>query len=158
MKYKIYLKLFLLGALVLSLSQDANTAKIEKLNDNILVAFNSAIIIKEQSYGLVFFKLDVETRKTIIATVTGYNTVHAQTDSDPCISASGHNICGRKNVVACPRSIKLGTWVIIDGIYYQCLDRMNRRFENRFDISFDKDIAGALEFGRQEKSVIILSN
>ena len=156
MKYKIYLKLFLLVVLVFSLNQDANTAKNEKLNDNILVAFNSAIIIKEQSYGLIFYKIDVETRKTVLATVTGYNTVHAQTDSDPCISASGHNICGRKNVVACPRSIPLESWIIIDGKYYQCLDRMNARFENNFDISFDKDILGAINFGRQEKSVIII--
>lgn len=96
--------------------------------------------------------------KTVDATITAYNTVHAQTDNTPCISASGKNICGLDNVVACPRSIKLGTWVIIDGIYYQCLDRMNRRFENRFDISFDKDIAGALEFGRQTKKVVIVDN
>ena len=144
--------------LVFSFGQNTNTAKIEKLNDSILVAFNSAIIVKEQSYGLIFYKLDVETRRNVVATVTGYNTVHAQTDNDPCISASGHNICGRKNVVACPRSIPLETWIIIDGKYYQCLDRMNKRFENNFDISFDKDVLGAINFGRQEKRVIILEN
>jgi hypothetical protein len=38
----------------------------------------------------------------IDAYVTGYNTVVGQTDETPCIGALGTNICGRRNVVACP--------------------------------------------------------
>jgi hypothetical protein len=73
------------------------------------------------------------------AKVTGYNTLKGQTDSTPCISASGDNICGRTDVVACPRHLPLGTKVKIENKMYVCLDRMNKRFNDRFDISCDKD-------------------
>lgn len=79
--------------------------------------------------------------KTVKARVTGYNTVEAQTDQTPCIGATGANICGRNDVVACPRSIKLGTKVEIDGKTYVCLDRTAEKFNGRFDISCDKDMA-----------------
>lgn len=75
------------------------------------------------------------------ARVTGYNTVKAQTDQTPCISATGDDICGRNDVVACPRNIKLGTKVEIDGKTYFCLDRTALKFNGRFDISCDKDFA-----------------
>jgi hypothetical protein len=73
------------------------------------------------------------------AHVTGYNTVPGQTDSTPCIAASGANICGRRDVVACPRRISLGTVVEIRGETYVCEDRLAKKFDSRFDISCDKD-------------------
>jgi hypothetical protein len=73
------------------------------------------------------------------AHVTGFNTVPAQTDSTPCIAASGANICGRHDAVACPQGIKLGTVVEIRGETYVCEDRTARKFNGRFDISCDKD-------------------
>lgn len=79
--------------------------------------------------------------KTTQAYVTGFNTVEAQTDETPCISASGDNICGRNDVVACPRHLPLGTKVEIDGKMYVCLDRTAPKYNNRFDISCDKDFA-----------------
>lgn len=75
----------------------------------------------------------------VYSLVTGYNTVEQQTDSTPCIAASGANICGRRDVVACPREIKLGTTVQIRGSLYVCEDRTARKFNGRFDISCDKD-------------------
>ena len=75
------------------------------------------------------------------AHVTGYNTVAGQTDSTPCIAASGANICGRRDVVACPRHIRLGTVVEIRGTTYVCEDRLAKKFDDRFDISCDKDKA-----------------
>src|SRR3954447_7951630 len=66
--------------------------------------------------------------------VTGYNTVAAQTDDDPCIAASGANICGRRNTIACPPLLPLGTAVEIRGRTYVCEDRMASRFRDRFDI------------------------
>lgn len=79
--------------------------------------------------------------KTTQAHVTGFNTVEAQTDETPCISASGHDICGRSDVVACPRHLPLGTKVEIDGKMYECLDRTAPKYNDRFDISCDKDFA-----------------
>lgn len=79
--------------------------------------------------------------RTIEAMITGYNTVPEQTDDTPCIAASGDDICGRRDVAACPRAIALGTEIEIDGKAYICLDRLNKKFDNRFDISCDKDMA-----------------
>lgn len=73
------------------------------------------------------------------AYVTGYNTVAGQTDSTPCTAASGADICGRRDAVACPRNISLGTIVEIRGTTYVCEDRLAKKFDNRFDISCDKD-------------------
>jgi hypothetical protein len=73
------------------------------------------------------------------AYVTGYNTIPEQTDSTPCVAASGANICGRRDAVACPRSIDLGTTVEIGGTTYVCEDRLAKKFDDRFDISCDKD-------------------
>jgi hypothetical protein len=73
------------------------------------------------------------------AYVTGYNTVPGQTDDTPCIAASGANICGRTNAVACPRRISLGTFLVIRGEIYICEDRLAKKYDSRFDISCDKD-------------------
>jgi hypothetical protein len=73
------------------------------------------------------------------AYVTGYNTVPGQTDDTPCLAASGANICGRTDAVACPRRISLGTFLVIHGEIYVCEDRLAKKFESRFDISCDKD-------------------
>ena len=88
-------------------------------------------------------------------TVTAYNTVGWQTDSTPCISASGDNICGRDSVVACPSKYPFGTKFFIDGKEYECLDRTSSKYGARLDISFDKDIEGAKRWGKQIKKVII---
>jgi hypothetical protein len=73
------------------------------------------------------------------AFVTGYNTVAGQTDNAPCIAASGADICGRYDVVACPRNIPFGTLVEIRRATYVCEDRTARKYEGRFDISCDKN-------------------
>jgi hypothetical protein len=73
------------------------------------------------------------------AYVTGYNTVRRQTDDAPCIAASGANICGRRDTVACPRLFDLGTVVEINGKKYVCEDRTAPKFRGRFDINCDKD-------------------
>ena len=73
------------------------------------------------------------------AYVTGYNTVPGQTDDTPCVAASGADICGRHDAVACPRRIGFGTVVEIRGTTYVCEDRLAKKFDQRFDISCDKD-------------------
>ncbi len=116
-------------------------------------------IVEKEETGNIFIKATytpILVKEQLYVTITAYNTVPEQTWGDPCISASGDNICGMKNVVACPRSIPLGTWVIIDDTYYICLDRLALKYDNRFDISFDKDIQGAKEFGKQNKEVLIV--
>ena len=82
---------------------------------------------------------DASLHREVKAFVTGYNTVAGQTDSTPCIAASGADICGRRDAVACPRQISLGTTVEIRGTTYVCEDRLAKKYDNRFDISCDKD-------------------
>lgn len=77
--------------------------------------------------------------RDVHAYVTGYNTTPGQTDDTPCIAASGANICGRTDAVACPRRISLGTFLMIRGTLYICEDRLAKKFDTRFDISCDKD-------------------
>src|SRR5690348_330771 len=84
---------------------------------------------------------DAPLHRDMKAFVTGYNTVAGQTDSTPCIAASGADICGRRDAVACPRHIGLGTIVEIRGTTYVCEDRLAKKFDSRFDISCDKNMA-----------------
>lgn len=91
----------------------------------------------------------------IKAYVTAYNTFSNQTDNTPCISADNTNICGRSDIVACPRKYPFGTKVNILGRDYVCHDRTALRFDSRFDISFDKRIKEAREFGKQKVEVKI---
>ena len=93
--------------------------------------------------------------REIEAVVTAYNTVEAQTDSSPCVAAGNIWVCGRTDVVACPRNISLGTVVRIAGNDYICSDRTASKFDGRFDISFDKDIAAAREWGLKYLTVYI---
>ena len=76
----------------------------------------------------------------IEAYVTGYNTVPEQTDDTPCVASRNVWICGRTDVVACPRQYGLGTEVDIRGSRYVCLDRTNEKYDGRWDISCDKDM------------------
>jgi|AntRauTorckE6833_2_1112554.scaffolds.fasta_scaffold30872_3 3D (Asp-Asp-Asp) domain-containing protein len=96
--------------------------------------------------------------ETVVATVTAYNTVPSQTVGDPCEASRKVNICGRRDVVACPRKYDLGTLVEIKGKRYVCLDRTHKKYDGRFDISFDKDVQAALNWGKRRVEVTILSD
>ena len=95
----------------------------------------------------------------ILREVTAYNVgVRAQTNIDPCIGASGHNICEliQRDVKVCAANfVPLGTVLKIDE-YGECvvLDRMHRRFSHRVDIAMrEGEIEEALEFGLQRRIV-----
>jgi len=94
--------------------------------------------------------------------VTAYNAGDPkQTWGDPCISASGENICkalgkGEKRCAA--NFVALGTVLHID-TFGECLvtDRMNRRYRHRVDIAMKSDeYAKARRFGKQKLRVKIL--
>jgi hypothetical protein len=103
------------------------------LNAAILFAISFAFPVHASPFTLTQGFRDVR------AYVTGYNTVAGQTDDTPCIAASGADICGRTNAVACPRAIGLGTILQIRGMLYICEDRLARKYDSRFDISCDKN-------------------
>ena len=159
MNKKLVIILIILAVVLASNGQQKEQEpRTARLSGNVVSAFNSPILSENMGGGWFRFEIPQERRRTIEATITAYNLIPEQTDDTPCISASGHNICGKRHVVACPRSVELGTWIIIDGVWYQCLDRLAVKYDNRFDVSFDKDVKGALAFGRQIKKVVIVDN
>ncbi len=95
----------------------------------------------------------------ILREVTAYNVgVRAQTNGDPCIGASGHDLCElveREVKVCAANFVPLGTVLKIDE-YGECvvLDRTHRRFSHRVDIAMrEGEIEEALEFGLQRRIV-----
>ena len=113
--------------------------------------------------------IQVETKKDFnnnvrvsIREVTAYNVGDPeQNHGDPCIAASGENICAAVNLglKRCAANfVPFGTQLFIDH-YGICTvtDRMNRRYKDRVDIAMkltEKD--KAFEFGVKKLKVTIL--
>ena len=87
---------------------------------------------------------DKEPVKTITVVSTAYNSLAGQTDSTPCITANGHNLCkqyeeqGFGNTIA-TNFLPMGTQVRFPELYgdkiFVVRDRMNARYGNgRIDI------------------------
>jgi len=74
----------------------------------------------------------------VLATVTAYRLVPWETDEDPCILASGINACEinlkERKIVACPRKYPFGTKFLINGEIWECQDRLNIKYDHRFDL------------------------
>ena len=94
--------------------------------------------------------------------VTAYNVGDpAQNYGDPCIAASGENLCkalsaGKKRCAA--NFVPLGTRLYIEkyGIFVVS-DRTNRRYRNRVDIAMKLDeIHKAKQFGKKKLNVKVL--
>jgi 3D (Asp-Asp-Asp) domain-containing protein len=99
----------------------------------------------------------------LVREVTAYNVgVRGQTSDDPCIGATGRNLCrlvARGLKVCAANFVDPETILHIEG-YGECvvLDRMNRRFAHRVDIAMRKDeVDSALEFGIQRRYVEVKS-
>jgi len=92
---------------------------------------------------------------------SAYTSEVAQTDSSPCISATGDDICklyqeGTKIVAS--NAFPLGTKVYVEG-YGEAvvLDRMNSRYSENVDVYFGKDTQRALQWGRKNVKVEVIS-
>jgi 3D (Asp-Asp-Asp) domain-containing protein len=82
-------------------------------------------------------------------------TVTAYTSSSSSVTASGrHTVDG---IVACPRRYPFGTKFKIDGKIYECQDRTNRKYGDRFDIWKPSWLA-ARTFGRRRLAVVLVSS
>ncbi len=99
----------------------------------------------------------------IVREVSAYNVgVKEQTNKEPCIGATGRNLCtlvARGLKICAANFVEPDTILNIEG-YGKCivLDRMNRRFARRVDIAMMKDeIDRAQEFGIQRRHVEIVS-
>lgn len=100
-------------------------------------------------------------RKVVTMGISAYTSDVAQTDADPCTTASGLNVCERnaEDIVATNfQYLPFGTAIRIpelfgDRIFY-VHDRMNRRYTNTVDV-WMKDIADARKLGRRTAKVEI---
>jgi len=75
--------------------------------------------------------VDCETGRKIDGIITAYTSLSELTDSTPCITASGYNLCTGKYPEVRPianNCLSFGTIVEIDGFKYTVLDRMNSRY------------------------------
>ena len=88
---------------------------------------------------------------TVIA--TAYSSTVDQTDSTPCITASGFNVCkhGKEDILAA-NFLPLGAKVRIPELYgtriFTVEDRMNKRYDYRVDL-WKKDRNTAITFGKR---------
>lgn len=82
--------------------------------------------------------------------ITMYTSRVQETDSTPCISADGTNICKVDYNVCASNAYPFGTKLRIQGLG-DCIvrDRMNRRYKDRIDWYAGMDLQRALKFGKQ---------
>lgn len=96
-------------------------------------------------------------KPNVIREVSAYTSEVAQTDSTPCISANGSNICQlyvEGTNICASNAYPMGTVLEVDGLG-TCIvaDRMNARYRNRVDWYMGMDTARALRFGVQKLRV-----
>ena len=99
----------------------------------------------------------------LVREVSAYNVgVRGQTSDEPCIGATGENLCrlvARGLKVCAANFVAPETILNIEG-YGECivLDRMHRRFSHRVDIAMREDeVDRALEFGIQRRQVEVIT-
>ena len=95
--------------------------------------------------------------RSLVVTATAYNSLVAQTDSDPTTAAWGDALAPGMKAIAVSRDlIPLGldhrAPVSIEGLSgkYRVLDKMNGRWSKRIDIYMGNDVNAALAWGRRE--------
>ena len=101
---------------------------------------------------------DLGTReRSLVVTATAYNSLVAQTDSDPTTAAWGDALSPGIKAIAVSRDlIPLGldhrAPVSIEGLpgKYRVLDKMHGRWSKRIDIYMGIDVNAALAWGRRE--------
>ena len=93
---------------------------------------------------------------TVKVWVTAYNSLPEQTDNEPCIAASGKNICDAalQDIIATNyRYLPFGTQVRFPELFgekvFTVEDRMHRKYQRTADIYMGKDYQSAIEFGKK---------
>ncbi|MFA6994807.1 MAG: hypothetical protein WC249_00110 [Patescibacteria group bacterium] len=93
-------------------------------------------------------------------TITAYNSEVSQTDSDPCTTANGFNLCkNNKEDSIAANFLKFGTKVRIPELFgnrvFIVRDRMNARHATRVDV-WMKDHDDAMKFGIKFAKIEVL--
>jgi len=88
--------------------------------------------------------------------MSAYTSRVEETDSTPCISADGTNICKYDGCVVASNDYPFDTVVDIEG-FGECVvkDRMSSRYTGtgNMDMYFGHDLEGAIQFGRQNLKI-----
>jgi len=105
-------------------------------------------------------------KMTVIA--TSYNSHESQTDSTPCISANGYDLCeaDQENVIAA-NFLPLGSKITVPELYgdqiFTVVDRMNSRYPKfcvgttcRIDF-WKRSYSDARNFGKKTIEIIVLA-
>lgn len=98
-------------------------------------------------------------RKIVHTIVTAYNPVPEQTDSSPCITADGTDVCKQEMNIVAANWLPFGAKVIIPDMFgeriFEVRDRMHSRFSERLDVlMYSRD--EAKRFGARWLKVIVL--
>jgi 3D (Asp-Asp-Asp) domain-containing protein len=96
-------------------------------------------------------------------TITAYNSVPWQTDSTPCISADGSDICKlrEQGEMSCAASLPFGTKINVPGFGVCTVrDRLAPKYSYRIDLYFGgaDQIQAAKEWGKRQVVVDILDS
>ena len=90
------------------------------------------------------FRNPPATSRLFIATVTAYSSSRSARTASGTRASDG--------IAACPRKYPFGTKVVIEGRTYECRDRLNRKYDDRFDIWKPTRTAARL-FGKRQRFV-----
>lgn len=130
-----------------------NISNLSKISTKIDVAKNS-----DESTAVITSK---KPAKVVNMVITAYTSHAAQTDSTPCITASGLDVCerGMEDIVATNFNwLPFGTKIKIPELFgdrvFIIHDRMNSRYSQRVDV-WMKSYAEAVKFGKKYASVEI---
>jgi 3D (Asp-Asp-Asp) domain-containing protein len=96
-------------------------------------------------------------------TITAYNSVPWQTDSTPCISADGSDICKlrEQGELSCAASLPFGTKINVPGFGVCTVrDRLAAKYSYRIDLYFGgaDQIQAAKEWGKRQVVVEVLDS
>lgn len=100
------------------------------------------------------------TARTMTVTATAYNSVRAQTDSQPSIAAWGDRLKPGMKAIAVSRDLiaqglTRGVLVTIEGLdgQYRVLDKTAKRFSKRIDVYMGTDVKKARQFGVRQVEI-----
>ena len=95
-----------------------------------------------------------KSERSMVVSVSAYNSVPSQTNSEPTVTAWGDNLKpGMKAVAVSPdlldEGLSHGSKLSIEGLKgkYVVLDKTNSRFTRRVDVYMGVDVEAAKEFG-----------
>jgi len=110
------------------------------------------VIYSDMYLGALVPPYHIETKELGYRIITAYNPVESQTDSEPCITASGMNVCDTKRNIIASNEFAFGTLLMIDGKVWEVQDRTSEKYSHRIDLLM-YDYQEALDWGRKNLMV-----